>query len=52
MLKTPMNFAVAAIAAILITPPLQVAAWNAPTHMVTGSIAYRILENESRGPFR
>jgi len=27
--------------------PLQVAAWNAPTHMVTGAIAYRILENES-----
>ena len=45
-----MNFArlaVAAIAAILITPPLPVAAWNAPTHMVTGAIAYRILENES-----
>ena len=50
MVKTTMNFvrlAGAAIAAILITPALQVAAWNAPTHMVTGAIAYRILENES-----
>jgi len=37
------------VAAILsaVAVPLQVAAWNAPTHMVTGSIAYRILENES-----
>jgi hypothetical protein len=50
MVKTTMNFArlaVAAIAAILITPAVQGAAWNAPTHMVTGAIAYRILENES-----
>jgi S1/P1 Nuclease len=38
-----------AVAAILsaVGVPLQVAAWNAPTHMVTGAIAYRILENES-----
>jgi hypothetical protein len=38
-----------AVAAILsaVAMPLQVAAWNAPTHMVTGAIAYRILENES-----
>ena len=38
-----------AVAAILsaVAVPLQVAAWNVPTHMVTGSIAYRILENES-----
>src|SRR6266576_4681797 len=37
------------VAAILsaVAVPLQVAAWNAPTHMVTGAIAYRILENES-----
>ncbi len=27
--------------------PLQVAAWNAPTHMVTGAIAYRLLETEN-----
>src|SRR6266403_837590 len=50
MIKTTMNFArlaIAATAAILITPAVQVAAWNAPTHMVTGSIAYRILENEN-----
>jgi len=50
MVKTTMNFArlaIAAIAAILITPAVQVAAWNTPTHMMTGAIAYRILENES-----
>ena len=32
---------------VCVAVPLQVAAWNAPTHMVTGAIAYRILENES-----
>jgi S1/P1 Nuclease len=44
-----MNHLRLAVAAILsaVAMPLQVAAWNAPTHMVTGSIAYRILENES-----
>jgi S1/P1 Nuclease len=50
MVKTTMNFArlaVVATVAILIARPLQVAAWNTPTHMVTGVIAYRILENES-----
>jgi hypothetical protein len=48
MVKTTRNrarLAVAAIVAIFIGSPLQVAAWNAPTHMVT--IAYRILESES-----
>ena len=50
MVKTTMNFArlaVAAIVAILIAPPLQVTAWNTPTHMVTGATAYRILESQS-----
>ena len=27
-------------------------AWNSPTHMVTGAIAYRILKMKARGPFR
>jgi len=27
-------------------------AWNSPTHMVTGAIAYRILGLKARGPFR
>ena len=36
---------IAMISAVAV--PLQVAAWNAPTHMVTGAIAYRILESES-----
>src|SRR6266850_7948741 len=50
MVKTTINFArlaIAAMAELLITPAPQVAAWNAPTHMVTGAIAYRILEKES-----
>jgi hypothetical protein len=41
MVKTTMNaarLAIAAIAGLLITPALQVAAWNAPTHIVTGAI--------------
>ena len=42
-----LRLAVAAILSAVAAVPLQVAAWNAPTHMVTGSIAYRILENES-----
>jgi hypothetical protein len=44
-----MNHLRLAVAAILsaVAVPFQVAAWNAPTHMVTGAIAYRILENES-----
>ena len=46
---TTMNHLRLAVAAILsaVAVPLQVAAWNAPTHMVTGAVAYRILENES-----
>jgi hypothetical protein len=47
MLRPGSRIAVAVTAAILIAPGLQVAAWNTPTHMVTGTIAYRILENES-----
>jgi len=49
MVKTTMNFAGlagTAIAAILIAPALQVAAWNTPTHTVTGAIAHQILEKE------
>jgi hypothetical protein len=44
---TTMNRLRLTVAAILsaVAVPLQVAAWNAPTHMVTGSIAYRILES-------
>ena len=42
-----LRLAVAAILSAVVTLPLQVAAWNAPTHMVTGAIAYRILESES-----
>jgi len=42
-----LRLTVAAILSAVAAVPLQVAAWNAPTHMVTGSIAYRILENES-----
>ena len=42
-----LRLAVAAILSAVAAVPLQVAAWNAPTHMVTGAIAYRILENES-----
>jgi hypothetical protein len=42
-----LRLTVAAILSAVAAVPLQVAAWNAPTHMVTGAIAYRILENES-----
>ena len=42
-----LRLTVAAILSAVAAVPLHVAAWNAPTHMVTGSIAYRILENES-----
>ena len=42
-----LRLAIAVILSAVPAVPLQVAACNAPTHMVTGSIAYRILENES-----
>ena len=42
-----LRLTVAAILSAVAAVPLQVAAWNAPAHMVTSSIAYRILENES-----
>jgi len=42
-----LRLAVAVVLSAVAAVPLQVAAWNTPTHMVIGSIAYRILENES-----
>jgi S1/P1 Nuclease len=42
-----LRLTVAAILSTVAAVPLQVAAWNAPAHMVTGAIAYRLLENES-----
>src|SRR5678815_3008253 len=41
------RLAVAAILSAVAAVPLQVAAWNTSTHMVTGAIADRILENDS-----
>ena len=43
-----LRLTVAAILSAVTAVPLQVAAWNAPTHIVTGSIAYRILETENQ----
>jgi hypothetical protein len=40
-----LRLAVAVVLSAVAAVPVQVAAWNAPTHMVTGAIAYRILES-------
>jgi hypothetical protein len=42
-----LRLAIAVILSAVAAVPLQVVAWNAPTHMVTGSIAYRSLESGS-----